>query len=135
VIVPRVWSSVTDGDGLVAFQGDAANIYIRGTNDGGGNGWAYVYSYFTTGGTLNCSYDYQTNDGPSWDWAFYNITTRDPAFPGNVDMTSIRFASYNTTNGTFIISYPPNCYVVIGVYSVDSVAGPGNLWFRNLPLV
>jgi hypothetical protein len=132
-VVARVWNTVTDGDGIVQFQGDATNIYIRGTNDGGGNGWAYVYSYFTTPGSLTFSYDYQTNDGPSWDWAFYYTQRNEPVF--GQTFFGNKFVVSNTYGGSFTINYNANEYVVIGVYSVDSVAGPGNLWIRNLPLV
>ena len=128
---PITWNPVTDGDGSVTNNG-GGSFFVVGPNDGGGSGWAYIYAQFTTSGSFTYNFDWYTFDGINWDRPFEYVSSADPSNPANVDFnTQISFN--NSETGSRTVSYGANQYVVLGVYSVDSVAGPGYCTFSSLP--
>ena len=78
---PRTWSTYarSDGTASVTSAGATFTATIVGPNNGGGFGYAYVFSFFTTSGTLSLIFNYSSSDGQPYDWGFYNVTTANPA--------------------------------------------------------
>jgi hypothetical protein len=125
------WASNINGDGSVTDQG-GGSWYIVGPNDGAGNGWSYIYSQFGSAGNFTYGYNWYTFDGIIYDWPFQYVTAADPSNPANVSFAT-KIATTNSESGTRNVSYSAGDYVVLGVYSVDSVAGPGYCTFSSLP--
>jgi hypothetical protein len=126
------WSIVLDGADASVNNNGGGSYTCIGPNDGGGNGWAYIYALFSTAGSITYNYNWSTGDGITWDWPFEWVTSSDPSNPGNVNFNT-KIASNNTESGSRTVSYGANQYVVLGVYSVDSVAGNGVCTFSGLP--
>lgn len=128
----RVWSIVLDGDGSVVDNG-GGSFTCNGPNDGGGAGWSYIYSLFTSAGSFTYNFSWFTSDSIIYDWPFEWVTAADPSNPANVDFNT-KIASTNSESGSRTVSYGANQYVVLGVYSVDSCCGNGVCTFTNVPV-
>ncbi len=126
------WSSVTDGADASVVNNGGGSYTCNGPNDGGGTGWAYIYALFSSAGSLTYSFSWFTSDGITWDWPFEFVTANNPSNPGNVNFNT-KIASTNSQSGSRTVSYGANQYVVLGVYSVDSIAGRGTCTFSGLP--
>jgi hypothetical protein len=125
------WFPVTDGDGSVIDNG-GGSYTCTGPNDGGGDGWAYIYGRFGTAGSFTYNFDFATFDGIFYDWPFEFVTAADASNPANVNFSN-KIASSSFETGSRTVSYAANDYVVLGVYSSDSVAGNGVCTFSSLP--
>jgi hypothetical protein len=124
------WSTNINGDGSATDQG-GGQWYIIGANDGAGNGWSYIYGQYGSAGSLTYGFNWFTGDGITWDWPFEFVTANNPADPNNVNFNT-KIASANSQTGSRTVSYAANDYVVLGVYSADSVAGAGFCTFTGL---
>jgi hypothetical protein len=135
-----VWNTVTDpmSDGTTTILA-GGSWRIIGPDDGNDNGWTYIKAQAPNGsaGALQISYDWSNNDGIQYDWPFYFVSSTEPPIetlsleargnsPGNI-------VSNNFQTGTFEVAYQPNDWIIIGVYSSDSVAGPGIIVLDGLP--
>ena len=125
------WSTNLNGDGSATNQG-GGQWYIVGPNDGGGNGWSYIYGRYGSAGSLTYGYNWNTFDGIFYDWPFEFVTANAPSNPANVNFNT-KIASGNTESGSRTLFYGANDYVVLGVYSSDSVFGAGFCTFTGLP--
>ena len=128
----RVWSSNVDGADASVVNNGGGSYTCNGPDDGGGDGFAYIYSLFTSAGSFTYNYNWSTVDGIDFDWPFEYVTANDPSDRNNVDFNT-KIASGNTETGTRTVSYGANQYVVLGVYSVDSAVGNGVCTFSSLP--
>jgi hypothetical protein len=128
----QVWSTVLDGADASVVNNGGGSFTCNGPNDNGGTGWAYIYTLFTSAGSFTYNFTWFTSDGIIYDWPFEFVTSSDPSNPGNVNFTT-KIASTNSQSGSRTVSYGANQYVVLGVYSVDSVFGNGVCTFSALP--
>jgi hypothetical protein len=126
------WSIVLDGADASVVNNGGGSFTCNGPNDGGGQGWAYIYGFFSTAGSITYNYNWFTSDGIIYDWPFEFVTSNDPSNPANVNFNT-KIASGNSESGSRTVSYGANQYVVLGVYSVDSVFGNGVCTFSGLP--
>ena len=129
---PRVWSFVYNGDGsVVTGGGTAVSYYITGPNDGGGDGWSVARSYFSSATSFTMSWDWRTDDGITYDWPFYNISTTAPSsYSGQA-----KLASGNSQTGNTVINIPAGNWFSVGCYALDSCCGRGFCTFSALPAV
>ena len=125
------WSIAIDGDGSATDVG-GGEWSIVGPNDSGGSGWSYIYAQFGASGSLGYNFNWFTSDGIFYDWPFQFVTAADPSNPANVDF-STKIASSSSESGFRVAVYNANEYVVLGVYSVDSIFGAGFCTFTGLP--
>lgn len=126
------WSIVLDGADASVVNNGGGSFTCNGPNDSGGTGWAYIYGFFSTAGSITYNYNWFTSDGIFYDWPFEFVTSNDPSNPGNVNFNT-KIASGNSESGSRTVSYGANQYVVLGVYSVDSIFGNGVCTFSGLP--
>ena len=131
----RLWSSNVDGADASVVDNGGGSFTCTGPDDGTGDGWAYIYSLFGTGGSFTYDYNFSTSDGYFFDWAFEIVTANDPSDPNNIPLSdpTYRIVNNNTETGTRTVSYGANEYVVLGVYSSDSLFGNGVCTFSSLP--
>lgn len=126
------WSIVLDGADASVNDNGGGSFTCNGPNDGGGQGWAYIYGFFSTAGSITYNFNWFTGDDLTYDWPFEWVTSNDPSNPGNVNFNT-KIASANSQSGSRTVSYGANQYVVLGVYSVDSIFGNGVCTFSGLP--
>lgn len=128
----QIWNSNVDGADASVVDNGGGSYTCNGPNDGGGDGFAYIYSFFTSAGSFTYNYDFSTFDGIFYDWPFEYVTPNDPSDRNNVDFNN-KIATNNFETGSRTVSYGANEYVVLGVYSSDSVFGNGVCTFSSLP--
>lgn len=126
------WSIVLDGADASVNNNGGGSYTCNGPNDSGGSGWAYIYAFFSSAGSITYNYDFATFDGIFYDWPFEYVTSNDPSNPANVDFNT-KIASSSFETGTRTVNYGANQYVVLGVYSIDSIFGNGVCTFSGLP--
>jgi uncharacterized delta-60 repeat protein len=128
------WQEEIQGDGTIDLS-DIPNV-ILGPDDGapieGNPGWSYITYQMTYNGVLTFFYNYLTNDGPQYDWSFWYVSPNEPNGNLNVDFNENIFANVDGDSGVVTISFSVGDWVTIGVYSTDSVSGPGLLLFEFL---
>lgn len=120
------WIAQYDGDGDIYTNNN--DLVLRGPNDDSGNGWSYLKTQMIEDGSITFNYNYSTNDGPEYDWAFYYVSQDEPIDNTNISFIENKFASNDGDNGDVTITYKAGDWVSLGVYSTDSDAGPGTLY-------
>jgi len=116
---------INGGDATINRE---ANLWtLTGPNDGQGDGWSYVKRQFIESGYIVLNYDWSTNDGLEYDWPFYYVSSEEPIGDTNIDFNDNIFVGSEYQTGQITIYYNAGDWVSIGVYSDDSVSGPGVL--------
>lgn len=125
------WFSNIDGDGTVTDNG-GGNWYVQGPNDGGGNGWSYIYAQFASAGSFTYNYSYTSFDGPGYDWLFDDVSSSDLSNPGNVNFGN-QVTTSSGASGSRTLSYAAGQWVAIGIYSSDSCCGVAFVSLSGIP--
>lgn len=128
----RFWGSNIDGTDASVVNNGGGSFTCTGPNDGDGDGFAYIYSFFTSAGSFTYNYNWDTTDNLDYDWPFEYVTPNDPSDRNNIDFNT-KIATTTPESGSRTVTYGANEYVVLGVYSADSVFGPGICTFSSLP--
>lgn len=128
----RVWNSNVDGADASVVNNGGGSFTCNGPDDGDSDGFAYIYSFFTSAGSFTYNYNWSTVDDIAFDWPFEFVTNNDPSDRNNVNFDT-KIASNNTETGSRTVNYSANQYVVLGVYSLDSIFGNGVCTFSSLP--
>lgn len=133
------WQPLSNGDGSVSITSNlpASNVTLRtiGPNNGPGQGYSFAYLYIAqASGSFTYNFTWSTIDGIAYDWPFEALTSNAPAITPSLFTTKI--ATSNFEQGVRTVSwsnYIGGVYVSFGVYSVDSLFGPGSCVFSNMP--
>jgi hypothetical protein len=101
-------------------------------------GWTYIYRYFPVSATFTYDYDWSTIDEEGNDWPFEYITTLSGGFEAGLDAymsddTNTYITDPFNEQGSRTVTVPSCSTLIVGVYSRDSVGGPGVLNLTNLP--
>lgn len=123
-----------DGDGSITNV-DYNTFQIVGPNDGSigpgpkNTGYSYMQFKMCCSGTLTFNWEYITNDTPGYDWGFYYVGQDQ-----TVDFNQNKIGEIDGSSGVTTINYSAGDWISIGVYSTDSVAGPGilNVLFSDI---